>query len=126
VMPADSLDPVHAAPPEVSAIVEIAHWIAPESVPVRFDARYYAVEAPAGFDPRPDEVETAATWWASVAGLLEDWEAQRRMLYWPTYFTLRALASCASVDDLLAVRLETREPDDQELEWLHRSTFFQE
>jgi 8-oxo-dGTP pyrophosphatase MutT (NUDIX family) len=126
VVRSESLDPVHGAPPDAGSIVEIAHWVAPESVPVRFDARYYAVEVPLKLDPRPDEVETAAAWWATAAELLDDWVAQRRMLYWPTYFTMRALASCVSVADLLALRLETREPDDQELEWLHRSTFFQE
>ena len=121
-----SLDPVDGAPPDAGAIVEIAHWVAPESVPVRFDARYYAVEAPIGLDPMPDGVETAAAWWATAAEVLDDWEAERRRLYWPTYFTMRAIASCASVADLLALRLDTREPDDQEVEWLHRSTFFQE
>jgi 8-oxo-dGTP pyrophosphatase MutT (NUDIX family) len=126
VIRSESLDPVDAAPPKPGSIIEIAHWIAPESVPVRFDARYYAVEAPTGLDPRPDEVETAATWWATPAEVLDDWEAQRRRLYWPTYFTMRALASCANVAELLALRLDTREPDDQELEWLHRSTFFQD
>lgn len=122
----ESLEPVDAAPPDPGTIVEIARWIAPESVPVRFDARFYAVEAPIGLDPRPDEVETAATWWATPAEVLDDWETQRRRLYWPTYFTMRAVARCESVADLLALRLDTREPDDQELEWLHRSTFFQD
>jgi ribonuclease/clavin/mitogillin len=126
VIRSESLDPVHVTPPHPGSIVEIAHWVAPASVPVRFDARYFAVEVLVGIDPRPDEVETTATWWATVAELLDDWETQRRKLYWPTYFTMRALASCASVADLLALRLDTREPDDQELEWLHRSTFFQE
>ncbi|HEV8564062.1 MAG TPA: NUDIX domain-containing protein [Actinomycetota bacterium] len=126
VIRSESLDPVDAAPPDAGTIVEIAHWIAPESIPVRFDARYFAVEVSAGLDPRPDEVETTATWWATPADVLDDWEAQRRRLYWPTYFTMRALATCLTVADLLALRLDTREPDDQELEWLHRSTFFQE
>jgi 8-oxo-dGTP pyrophosphatase MutT (NUDIX family) len=126
VVRSESLEEVHAAPPDAAAIVEIAHWVAPESVPVRFDARYFAVAAPAGLQPRPDEVETAATWWAPVPELLDDWETQRRRLYWPTYFTMQALAACTSVADLLALRLETREPDDRELEWLHRSTFTQD
>jgi 8-oxo-dGTP pyrophosphatase MutT (NUDIX family) len=126
VVRSESLDPVDDAPPDPGSIVEIAHWVAPESVPVRFDARYFAVEARTGLDPTPDRVETAATWWTTAAEVLDDWEAERRKLYWPTYFTMRSLASCGSVADLLALHLDTREPDDHELEWLHRSTFFQE
>lgn len=126
VVASGSLGPVDAAPPASGSIVEIARWIAPESVPVRFDARYFAIRTPVALDPTPDEVETAAAWWATPAEVLDDWESQRRLLFWPTYFTMRAVAACASVDDLLALRLDTREPDDHELEWLHRSTFYQD
>ena len=27
-------------------VPQVSHWVAPESVPVRFDARYFAVAAP--------------------------------------------------------------------------------
>jgi 8-oxo-dGTP pyrophosphatase MutT (NUDIX family) len=126
VVRASSLDLVEAAPPKADAIVEVARWVAPERVPVRFDARYYAIYAPLGIDPIADEVETAAAWWAKPADLLDDWDTQRRRLYWPTYFTMLAVAACGNVGDLLSLRLDTREPDDDELERLHRSTFFQD
>jgi len=121
-----SLDVVEAAPPRATQLAEIAHWIAPEDVPVRFDARYYAVAAASDLEPKPDGNEAAIAWWARVSDLLEEWEAEQRKLYWPTYFTLRALEGCPAVDDLLAARIETREPDDDELEYLHRSTFWQD
>ena len=121
-----SLDVVEAAPPSVSQLAEIAHWVAPEEVPVRFDARYYAVGTAAGLEPKPDGNEAAIAWWARVPDLLEEWEAEQRKLYWPTYFTMRALEGCRTTDDLLAARIETREPDDHELEYLHRSTFWQD
>lgn len=126
IVESGSLDAVHAAPPRAEQLAEIAHWIAPEDVPVRFDARFYAVAAPLGPEPTPDGVETEAAWWAAPGPLLEAWEAQRRKLFWPTYLTMRALAECGSTDELLALRIQTREPDDQELEWLHRSTFYQD
>ena len=75
---------------------EIAHWIAPPEVPVRFDARFFALEAPDRLALRPDGSETADAWWMSPRALLEDWEAGRRRLYWPTYFTVSAIAPCAS------------------------------
>lgn len=124
--PGDALEAVDAAPPSTSQLEDIAHWVAPLMVPVRFDARYYAVRAPVGVDPVPDGSETAEAWWITPRRLLEDWRAQRRLLYWPTYFTVDALATCSSVADLFALRIQTREPDDVELERLPRSTFWQD
>jgi 8-oxo-dGTP pyrophosphatase MutT (NUDIX family) len=112
--------------PGPERLVEIAHWVAPEQVPVRFDARYYAIGLSHGIEPVPDGAEIAATWWASPASLLEGWRAKERRLYWPTYFTMLHLARCRSVAELLALRIETREPDDEELERLPRDVFWQD
>jgi hypothetical protein len=60
------------------------------------------------------------------AAVLEDWASGRRKLYWPTYFTMRALAECGTADGLLALRIRTREPDPDEIERLPRSTFWQD
>ena len=122
----DSVDAVDRAPPSAGQLAEIAHWIAPPQVPVRFDARYFAVRAPAGLEPRPDGGETADAWWASPGRLLEDWTEQRRRLYWPTFFTVSEIAGCRSVDDLFELSIDTREPDDDEIERLPRSTFWQD
>jgi hypothetical protein len=84
------------------------------------------VAASGDVEPEPDGHETAHAWWASPSSLLDDWAAQRRKLYWPTYFTMRALARCATVDELLALRIATREPDDDEVERLPRRTFWQD
>jgi 8-oxo-dGTP pyrophosphatase MutT (NUDIX family) len=96
------------------------------TVPVRFDARYFAVRAPAGLEPRPDGGETADAWWISPRRLLEDWAEGRRRLYWPTFFTVSEISGCGSVDDLFQLRIRTREPDDDELERLPPSTFWQD
>ena len=121
-----ALGTVDAAPPTAGQLEEIAHWIAPLDVPVRFDARYFAIAAPDGLEPVPDGTETADAWWVEPQHLLADWREQRRLLYWPTYFTVEALATCASVAELFALRIDTREPDDEELERLPRSTFWQD
>jgi len=117
---------IDADPPSAGQLPEIAHWIAPPQVPVRFDARFFALEAPDRLELRPDGSETAGAWWMSPRTLLADWEAGRRRLYWPTYFTVSAIAPCATVSDLLALHIETREPDEEELERLPRSTFWQD
>lgn len=126
LVPGATLEAVDAAPPSTEQLTQIAHWIAPPSVPVRFDARFFAVRAPAGLEPVPDGGETSDAWWISPRRLLEDWTDGRRHLYWPTFFTVSELAACASVDDLLGLRIQTREPDDDELERLPRSTFWQD
>jgi 8-oxo-dGTP pyrophosphatase MutT (NUDIX family) len=121
-----SLASLSESPPRADRLIEIAHWVAPPQVPVRFDARYFALAAPADLRLVPDGGETADAWWGSPVALVEDWRRERRKLYWPTYFTMRAIASCPSVAELLALRIETREPDRKELERLPRSTFWQE
>ena len=120
------IDAIEDARPQADQLSRIAHWIAPPDVPVRFDAQYFAVRAPAGVAPEPDGHEAARAWWALPTVLLEDWAAGRRKLYWPTYYTMRALAGCASAEDLLALDLATREPDEDELGRLPRSTFWQD
>jgi 8-oxo-dGTP pyrophosphatase MutT (NUDIX family) len=122
----DELAGVEAAPPSADQLREIAHWVAPPRVPVRFDARYFAVRASEELEPVPDGGETAEAWWVSPARLLQDWSAGRRRLYWPTFFTVTEISGCRSVDDLFGLTIVTREPDDDELERLPRSTFWQD
>lgn len=126
LVPAASLDAIHAAPPSTDQLPEIAHWVAPERVPVRFDARFFAAVAPPGLTPTPDGEETTAAWWVPPRLLLSEWGAGARKLYWPTYFTLTRLALCTDANDLLALRFDTREPTDQEEADLPRSVFLQD
>jgi 8-oxo-dGTP pyrophosphatase MutT (NUDIX family) len=121
-----TLESLAAEPPRAEQLPEIAHWVAPPEVPVRFDARYFAVEAPRGLALTPDGAETADAWWASPTTLLEDWRTERRKLYWPTYFTMRTIAPCASVAELLALHIDTREPGPDDLVGIPRSTFWQD
>jgi 8-oxo-dGTP pyrophosphatase MutT (NUDIX family) len=122
----DSLDRVHREPPAREQLPEVTHWVAPERVPVRFDARYFAVAAPTGLEPAPDGTETAHAWWESPRSLLDGWEAETRKLYWPTYFTMLQLASLTGVADLLELRFQSREPAPDEEAALPRSVFEQD
>lgn len=117
---------VEAAPPRAAQLAEVARWVAPEEVPVRFDARYFLVGAPRDLDPLADGHEAALAWWASPGELLEEWRAGRGKLYWPTYLTMTHLARCGSLEEMLALRFTTREPDEAELEELPRSTFWED
>lgn len=129
LVPVDGDVPLAAAmasPPSAIQLRELAHWVAPESVPVRFDARYFGVAASAALVPVADGHEAEEAWWASPHGLLEEWAAKRHKLYWPTYLTMNRLADCASAADLLALRIFTREADEDEEDRLPRSVFWQE
>ena len=121
-----SLAPIDASPPRLDALQEIARWIAPRDVPVRFDARYYAVRMQDAADPDPDGTEAARAWWISPTDLLAAWASEEVRLYWPTHYTVVALAGRRDVEDLLRLRLATREPDDDDLGRLPRSVFFQD
>jgi 8-oxo-dGTP pyrophosphatase MutT (NUDIX family) len=122
----DSLDPVHGAPPGVDQLHELARWVAPDEVPVRFDARYYAVLAPRDLEPAPDGAEAVHAWWASPRELLAEWQVGARKLYWPTYATMLELASCDSAATIASLTFETREPDDDEVVRLPRSVFWED
>jgi 8-oxo-dGTP pyrophosphatase MutT (NUDIX family) len=117
--------PIDLSPPSVDQLPQIAHWIAPEQVPVRFDARFFVVASAADLTPTPNGGETAAAWWVSPAELLQQWEAAQRKLYWPTYYTITQLARCADAGQLMAMRFDTREPTDEEVAELPRSVFEQ-
>ncbi len=119
-------DALEAVDIRAERLPELARWIAPPDVPVRFDARYFALEVASAVEPVPDGEEAAAAWWVSPARLLDDWKAGSCRLYWPTYFTVRTLVACATVRDLVGSRFETREPDEEELAGLPRSVFWQE
>ena len=121
-----SLEAIHRSPPPAEALPQVARWIAPAEVPVRFDARYYAVRMQDAADPAPDGAEAARAWWISPIALLAAWEAEEVRLYWPTHFTMRSLADCRDAGELLRLRLVTREPDDDEIGRLPRSVFSQD
>ncbi|HXF37915.1 MAG TPA: NUDIX domain-containing protein [Actinomycetota bacterium] len=124
--PAGDLGAVDAAPPRVGDLREVSRWVAPEHVPVRFDARFFAVRAEDGVEPGAASPEVAEAWWARPADLLEGWSASRVLLYWPTMKLLEGLAGSRSVAELLATWVPQREPVGGEEEAMPRSTFSQE
>ncbi|MGE5227633.1 MAG: NUDIX hydrolase [Planctomycetaceae bacterium] len=100
-------------PPRIDQLPEVSHWIAPEEVPVRFDARFFAVAAPRGLDPTPDGGEALHAWWARPPDLLEANRSGGCLLYWPTMKVLEGLAGCATVEAVLSVSIPQIEPDVQ-------------
>jgi 8-oxo-dGTP pyrophosphatase MutT (NUDIX family) len=97
-------------PPAAHQMPQIGHWIAPEFLPVRFDARFYALAADREASPTPDGVEVDRAWWATPADLLRAQRLGRIPLAWPTLTTLEALSGCATVAAALALRVEQVAP----------------
>lgn len=97
-------------PPDPEAVPEIARWVAPDFLPVRFDARFFALHARSDVEPRPDGTEAERAWWAPAEELLEGARAGETQLMWPTLKTLETLAECSTVDDVLALRIEQVPP----------------
>lgn len=124
--PDHPLEAIDRSPPSARTLPQIARWVAPERVPVRFDARYYAARMDGPAEPFPDGSEAAAAWWESPSSLLSAWEAGERLLYWPTHFTITALAACRDAEEVMNLRLETREPVEDDLQRMPRSVFYQD
>ncbi len=106
---ADLLAAVEGSPPPAAALPEMARWIAPAFMSVRFDARFFAVAAPPGTSARPDRVEIDPAWWSRPAVVLAEHRLYESIM-WPTFRTLERLADCSSVEDVLALRVEQEPP----------------
>jgi 8-oxo-dGTP pyrophosphatase MutT (NUDIX family) len=105
----DAVEVITAKPPRTDDVPELARWIAPEFLEVRFDARFFAVACDREVDARPDGVEIDLAWWATPAGVLAT-HSLGETLMWPTFNTLKALAECASVEDVLSLRMQQVAP----------------
>jgi 8-oxo-dGTP pyrophosphatase MutT (NUDIX family) len=97
-------------PPSVDDVPEMARWIAPDFLPKRFDARFFALAAGGDLTPIPDGVEVEEVWWQSPAAVLEAAAEGAFSLMWPTLRTLQALAECRSVEDVMALRVAAEPP----------------
>jgi len=101
-----------APPPE--ALRQISHWVAPEEVPVRFDARFFAVSVSNGVQPVADGAEAEHAWWADPRALLREYEAGTTSLYWPTFKMMEALARCSTVEEVLALDVPQDDGDEED------------
>ena len=98
---------------DVAGLPRIARWVAPASLPIRFDAIFFAAADTGMGEPTPDGVEIEAAWWARPDEVLDGEREGAISLAWPTLRTMEALASCSSVGEVLALRVE-QEPPPQE------------
>jgi 8-oxo-dGTP pyrophosphatase MutT (NUDIX family) len=89
---------------EPGELVPFAHWVAPVSMPVRYDAHFFLARAPDGQEPVVDGVECVDAGWFTAAGALE---RGRLSLLFPTRKQLERLGAFAAVEELLRAAVST-------------------
>ena len=83
------------------ALVPFSRWITPVEVKVRFDTRFYLLEAPAHCKPEPDGEEIVDSIWLSPSEALSRHERGLLLLVFPTIKQLEQLAQYSSVAEAL-------------------------
>jgi 8-oxo-dGTP pyrophosphatase MutT (NUDIX family) len=82
-------------------VVPFSRWITPTEVKVRFDTRFFVVEAPPGAEARPDGRECVDARWLRPDDALEAYSRGNLALVFPTIKHLEELAGFGSVKDAL-------------------------
>lgn len=88
-------------------LVPAGRWVTPLGAPVRFDARFFLLAAPGGFEPEPDPGEVAACDWLTPEAALAELAAGERTMAPPTVEMLQRLAGRSSIAEAVAA-LTTR------------------
>ena len=81
----------HGLTVDASRFLPAGRWVTPPQMPVRFDARFYLVELPAGQAAEVWPGELADGEWIRPAEALARWTAGSALLHPPAWHTLRAL-----------------------------------
>jgi len=88
-------------------LVPFARWIAPISLPHRFDAHFFLARAPAGSEPTADGVECVDAAWLRPAAALAAQRAGSLPLLFPTRKQLERIGAFDTIDELLAAAAAT-------------------
>jgi len=83
-------------------LIPYSHWITPEIVPRRFNARFFLAVLPAGQKPLHDNIELTDSCWFEPACALAEYKACRMFMMPPTVRTIEELNEFSSVKKLLA------------------------
>jgi 8-oxo-dGTP pyrophosphatase MutT (NUDIX family) len=86
----------------VDALAHFAHWITPKTQPRIFDTHFFLAATPAGQRPHHDGREGTDSAWLAPLRAVEDADAGRRTVVFPTRMNLLKLARSAEVAEALA------------------------
>jgi glyoxylase-like metal-dependent hydrolase (beta-lactamase superfamily II)/8-oxo-dGTP pyrophosphatase MutT (NUDIX family) len=79
-------------------LVPAGRWVTPEGSPVRFDARFFLVRAPAGWEPVADPKEVDGCAWVSSASALAGLASESLLMAPPTIQVFQRLEGLADAD----------------------------
>ncbi len=88
--------------PSLDALTLFAHWITPTILPIRFDTRFYIVEAPADQTAAHDGGEAVDSVWIEPRRALEEAARGRYTLVLPTRLNLELLGRSATAAQAVA------------------------
>lgn len=83
-------------------LIPFAHWITPPMEPKRFDTHFFVIEAPCDHIALHDGHESVDSVWISPAKAIEEAEAGRRTVIFPTLLNVQKLGRAKTVTEALA------------------------
>jgi 8-oxo-dGTP pyrophosphatase MutT (NUDIX family) len=99
-------------------LVHYSHWITPEFMPKRFDTHFYLARVPAGQIADHDGHENVDSVWIRPAQVIEDAQAKRRTVIFPTLSNIVRLAQFNTVAE--AFDIIARTPVIPILPWMEK------
>jgi len=99
-------------------LVHYSHWITPEFMPKRFDTHFYLARVPAGQVADHDGHENVDSVWITPQQVIEDAQAKRRTVIFPTLSNVVRLAQFSSVAQ--AFEVIGRTPVTPILPWMEK------
>lgn len=92
---------------DTAALVPGGRWVTPLGAPIRFDARFFLVRAPDGWEPVPDPDEVAECMWLTPAEALSELAAGNALMAPPTIEMLQLLDGHVDVTEAMEVATRT-------------------
>ncbi len=88
-------------------LTPFSHWITPEAQRRRFDTHFFLAPAPSRLAARHDGVESVDSIWIRPSIALEDAEAERRTVVFPTRMNLGVLGRSQTVAEAIQAARDT-------------------
>ncbi len=83
-------------------LVPAGRWVTPLGSPLRFDARFFVVRAPSGWEPAPDPTEVDGAHWATPEEALAELAAENAIMAPPTIEMLQRIDGHRDVSAILS------------------------
>ena len=88
---------------DLTALTPFAHWCPPANPVRRFDTLFFVAEAPGDASPpEADQLEAVHSFWASARHILDEADAGRLTIIFPTRRNLERLAQFSSIEEARA------------------------